>query len=121
LVRASQQIGAGPKENSLNSHAALEAPLYGEAVQSNEPFITPPEHLNFFSARSLTELLAGHGFLVEATHWVSRIPKRAFEKRLANVGDPILPILNKLASIGVAGADALRLGMIIQVYARKVR
>jgi hypothetical protein len=38
LVRASRRDGASSKENSLNSNAAREAPTYGGAVQSNDPF-----------------------------------------------------------------------------------
>jgi hypothetical protein len=36
LGSTSRRDGAGPKENSLNSHTACEEPPYGEAVQSNE-------------------------------------------------------------------------------------
>ena len=35
LGSTSRRDGAGPKENSLNSHTACEEPPYGEAVQSN--------------------------------------------------------------------------------------
>ena len=71
---------------------AIALPNFGSIfriiMQENEPYICPPAHLNFFCQNSLRTLLELHGFEVEAVHWISRIPKRAFAKRLPRLGKP---------------------------------
>jgi 2-polyprenyl-3-methyl-5-hydroxy-6-metoxy-1,4-benzoquinol methylase len=103
---------------------AIALPNYGSifrmVMQENEPFICPPAHLNFFTKNSLSRLLENHGFKVEAIQWVSRLPKSAFEKRLPKFGKPLLPIINTASSAVLQTIDALHLGMIINVYARKI-
>ena len=103
---------------------AIALPNYGSifrmVLQANEPYITPPEHLNFFNPASLSHLLERHGFRVEHVQWVSRIPSRSFERRIPAFGKPILPAVTALASAAMKIVDALRLGMIINVYARKM-
>ena len=104
---------------------AIALPNYGsifrKLMQENEPYITPPEHLNFFSPRSLSRLFENHGFKVEAIQWISRVPKKAFEKRLPAVARPFLPVVTLGASAAFKVIDLLKLGMIINVYGRKVR
>lgn len=103
---------------------AIALPNYGSIfrmiMQENEPFICPPAHLNFFNPKSLSRLLENHGFKVEAIQWISRIPKRTFEKRIPQFGKSLLPIINAVSSTSLKIIDALHLGMIINVYARKV-
>lgn len=103
---------------------AIALPNYGSIfrmiMQENEPYICPPAHLNFFNPDSLSSLLKNHGFKVEAIQWISRIPKRTFEKRLPMLGKPLLPVINVASSASLKIIDALRLGMMINVYGRKV-
>lgn len=103
---------------------AIALPNYGSIfrmiMQEREPYICPPAHLNFFNPNSLLILLENHGFRVEATQWVSRIPKSVFEKRLPNFGKPLLPFINAVASVSLKTIDALHLGMMINVYGRKI-
>jgi 2-polyprenyl-3-methyl-5-hydroxy-6-metoxy-1,4-benzoquinol methylase len=89
-------------------------------MQENDPYICPPAHLNFFSQNSVSKLLENHGFGVEAIQWVSRIPKRAFEKRLPTIGKPLLPIITAASSALLKTIDVLQLGMMINVYGRKI-
>ena len=103
---------------------AIALPNYGsifrKIMQENEPYICPPAHLNFFNPNSLSKLLEHHGFKVEAIQWISRIPKRTFEKRLPRLGKPILPIINVASSASLKIVDTLHLGIMINVYGRKM-
>jgi len=103
---------------------AIALPNFGSIfrmiMQENEPYICPPAHLNFFNQNSLSRLLEKHGFKVESIEWVSRIPKRTFEKRIPKFGKPMLRIINTLSSISLKIIDVLHLGIMINVYGRKI-
>ena len=94
--------------------------IFRRVMQENEPFICPPAHLNFFNPTSLTNLLEKHGFKVEETQWVSRLPTTTFEKRLPGFIKPALPLVSAVSDATLKVIDTLRLGMIINVYARKI-
>lgn len=104
---------------------AIALPNYGSIfrmiMQENEPYICPPAHLNFFNPNSLSRLLENHGFKVEEIQWVSRIPKRTFERRLPQFGTPLLPVINVVSSASLKIIDALHLGIMINVYGRKIK
>jgi len=86
---------------------------------ASEPYITPPAHLNFFAPGSLRRLLEKHGFKVEIVQHVSRVPLATFEKRLPRgLGLPRLAWRSSRVALGFM--DAARLGMMINVYARKI-
>ena len=97
--------------------------VFRRVLGSSDPYISPPEHLNYFSRRSLGRLLAKHGFRVERTQWVSRFPARALTKRL-----PWFERHGVFLDLAMEGIDAIstaldrmRLGMIVDVYGRKLR
>lgn len=94
--------------------------VFRRLLQENDPYICPPAHLNFFSPASLTRLMEKHGFRVQAVQWVSRIPTGAVEKRLPRVGKPLLPGIAVLASMFARSMDVLHLGVMINVYGRKI-
>jgi 2-polyprenyl-3-methyl-5-hydroxy-6-metoxy-1,4-benzoquinol methylase len=106
-----------------NGIIAIALPNFGNIfrliLQENEPFICPPQHLNFFNPRSLTLLLEKHGFRVEEIQWISRIPKSTIEKYFSKLGKPLIPIMNAFASLTLKTIDSLHLGIMINVYARK--
>ncbi len=89
-------------------------------MQENEPYICPPAHLNFFNPNSLSRLLENYGFRVEVIQWISRIPRRTFEKRLPIFGKPLLPIINAVSSVSLKTVDTFHLGMMINVYGREI-
>lgn len=103
---------------------AIAVPNYGSIfrmiMQENEPFICPPAHLNFFNPTSLSNLLENHGFKVEKVQWVSRLPTSTYEKRLPKYAKPLLPIINIASRAVLKIIDTFHLGMIINVYARKI-
>ncbi len=83
------------------------------------PYIIPPEHLNFFNGRSLSRLLEKHGFKVEGVHWVSRMPKRVIRKRLKGAA-PLVPVVDALGKVAFKACDLMHLGLMVNVYGRKV-
>jgi SAM-dependent methyltransferase len=89
-------------------------------LQEREPFICPPEHLNFFTAQSLTTLVEAHGFRVETTEWVTRVPKSAIARRLPGALQPLVPVLDAAAGVVTSGVDTARLGSVLRLYARKL-
>lgn len=104
---------------------AIALPHFGSAIRrlmrENDPFITPPEHLNFFTEASLRTLLQRHGFELSATEYRSRIPPRTIERRLGRLGRPAV-VAGKLAGSALCyGMDTLRLGMMIRAYGVKPR
>ncbi len=107
-----------------NGIIAVALPNYGSIfrmiMQENEPYICPPAHLNFFNPNNLSRLLENHGFRVETMQWISRIPRRAFEKRLPKFGKLLLPIIHGVSTVSLKTIDTLHLGMMINVYGRKM-
>lgn len=103
---------------------AIALPNFGSVfrlvLQEREAYICPPAHLNFFDAGSLSALLEKHGFRVERTQWVTRVPDSALKRRLPRALAPFLPIA-AAASRGCSRLiDTARLGMMLNLYARKV-
>jgi len=102
---------------------AIALPNFGSLsrilMQEREPYICPPAHLNFFNPRSLETLLVRHGFKVDEVQWVSRIPSASFQKRLPKPAKPLLPLLKRMSLATLRIVDSLRLGVMINVYARK--
>ena len=93
--------------------------IFRMIMQENEPYICPPAHLNFFNPKNLSTLLRRHGFTVEKIQWVSRLPVSSFEKRLPSFCKPLLPLVEMASNGLLSTIDAMRLGMMINVYARK--
>ena len=94
--------------------------IFRRLMQEKEPYICPPAHLNFFSSQSLSTLLEKHGFVVEAVQWVSRMPKSSFDKRLPSFAKFLLPLIHFSANMVLKLIDAVGMGTMINVYARKV-
>jgi SAM-dependent methyltransferase len=106
---------------------AIALPNFGSflrlALQEEDPYVCPPAHLNYFSARSLSLLLKRHGFNVEQIQWISRInPAVVLQRLLPRRGKSqgiSLRVVDTALRGALGAADWLRLGMILNVYARK--
>ena len=103
---------------------AIALPNFGSlarlVLQEREPFICPPEHLNFFTAASLKVLVEKHGFRVEATEWITRVPKSAFARRLPAVLQSAVPLINAAAGLATRSIDAAHMGSVLRLYAQKI-
>jgi SAM-dependent methyltransferase len=92
-------------------------------LQERDPYVCPPAHLNYFSARSLCLLLQRHGLDVAGIQWISRInptlvvqrvlPAHLVAQRLG------IRVVDTILRAVLGASDWLRLGMILNVYARK--
>ncbi|MBF6569625.1 MAG: class I SAM-dependent methyltransferase [Candidatus Binataceae bacterium] len=72
--------------------AAIAVPHFGSLLSrlqgTNDMFVSPPEHLNFFSRRGLSELFVNNGFSLRVFETVSKVPRQRIERmaRLRLVG-----------------------------------
>jgi 2-polyprenyl-3-methyl-5-hydroxy-6-metoxy-1,4-benzoquinol methylase len=79
-------------------------------------FISPPEHLNYFTVRGLEEAFASRGFQAIKCETVSKFDYRKFKKRFGSLSP-----LPSLALRGFLGVSALMdKGMFINGYFRKL-
>lgn len=102
--------------------AAIAVPHLGSALSilqgHNDMFISPPEHLNFFSRAGLIGLLNGAGFQLEHIETVSKIPRHYVQKILRH---PVLTQIGwKTGYRLMRFFDALGLGMVINAFFRKL-
>src|SRR5262245_61807244 len=102
---------------------AIALPNFGSlqrfVLREHEPYICPPAHLNFFTTRALVCLLDKRGFDVEAVQHVSRVPRETIQKRVRGSAAPLARPLWLLARQICRAIDAVRLGSMINVYARR--
>lgn len=89
--------------------------IYRRLLGARDPFIVPPAHLNYFTPRSLRALLERHGFVVERLDWVSRVPRASLERRFKLLA----PIADVAARATLSLVDAMRLGVILNAYAKR--
>ncbi len=101
--------------------AAIAVPHFGSMLSRiqgrRDMFISPPEHLNFFSRAGLVALFNRSGFRPEHIETVSKIPKKYVRRILRN------PALTQVGWRGGYGLlrvlDRLDLGMVLNAYFRK--
>ena len=99
----------------------IAVPHFGSLVSKiqgiKDMFITPPEHLNFFSLTGLNQAFKNNGFSVLMSHTVSRYDRN----KLKNHIKP--PFLSKLAyrliASGLHISDVVNRGMFINSYFKK--
>lgn len=93
--------------------------IFRKLMQEKEPLICSPEHLNFFSLKNLVHLLAKYDFVVDSVNWQSRLPVSAFENRLPSFMNPLVKVIHSFSKIALKIVDNIKLGSVINVYARK--
>lgn len=101
--------------------AAIGVPHFGSLLSmiqgQNDMYITPPEHLNFFSKIGLNALFDRLGFDVEKVSTVSKFPRA---KMAAKVGVPLLSEIAWRFPYSVLKlAETFDKGMILNAYYRK--
>lgn len=87
-------------------------------LAENAPYLTPPEHLNFFTAGSLRRLLRRHGLGVVRQEMSSRFPQGAVGKRLGRLRGLARPI-HFVADVAMKGLNGTPWAMMLHTYARK--
>jgi hypothetical protein len=72
-----------------NGLAAIAVPHFGSALSKfqgkNDMYISPPEHLNFFSKKGLIKLFQRHDFTLEVFETVTKVNKGRIEDRVSSV------------------------------------
>lgn len=103
---------------------AIALPNFGSLqrviLRENEPYICPPDHLNFFTPGALAMLLEKNGFVVEKIQHVSRVPRSTIKRRVPGIAAHLALPLWILVNTTLRIVDFMRLGSIINVYGRKV-
>lgn len=94
--------------------------IFRMIIQENDPFICPPAHLNFFTAKNLSLLLQKHGLKTHDLQYQSMMPFSTFEKRLSGLGTKGLSAAYGMATYAQEVFDILHIGMVINIYARKI-
>jgi SAM-dependent methyltransferase len=89
-------------------------------LQRNDPYICPPDHLNFFSPWNLSALVERNGFAVEQVQHVSRLPRATLARRLPGIAAPLKAPLWLVGSAVLKVADLMHAGSVINVYCRKL-
>lgn len=102
---------------------AVALPNYNSIIRmilkERDPFICPPEHLNFFNKSSLLKLLLKHGFQVVEAGSISRLPIETFSKRLPYLGKGTAKIIANIANGMFKPFNLIRMGMMLNIYAKK--
>ena len=108
-------VNPRPSMNFLiNYYSSLE----GKINDRDEYYISPPEHLSFFSPYSLSKLLEKNNFKIESVQYVSRIPLGALEKRFPKL---FVPFIRPIIKLSFKVLDIFHLGLFIHIYARKIK
>jgi 2-polyprenyl-3-methyl-5-hydroxy-6-metoxy-1,4-benzoquinol methylase len=102
--------------------AAVAVPHFGSALSRiqgrRDMFISPPEHLNYFSKKGLAALFARNNLALEFIETVSKVPRGRIAEAVR------LPVISGAAWRGVyAGLklfEVFGMGMVINGYFRKI-
>jgi hypothetical protein len=102
---------------------AIALPNFGSLIrhvlQENDPFVTPPAHLNYFNPHNLGLLLSRCGFTVRRVQSVSRVPPGALNRRLGRLPSPATAFAASFASVAARAMDLANVGMMVNIYASK--
>jgi len=100
----------------------IAVPHFGSLISRvqgrNDMFITPPEHLNYFSRAGLIRLFARYGFECCRIETVSRFDGSRLKRKLRVPG--LGPLASGTLSAALAAADKAGRGMMLNAYFRKI-
>ncbi len=105
-----------------NGIASIAVPHFGSALSriqgKNDMYISPPEHLNFFSKKGLVSLFIRNNFKLEFLETVSKVNSGRIENMIG------ISLISNTVFRGLYGFlksfDMLGMGMIINAYFRKI-
>lgn len=84
---------------------------------ANDMFISPPEHLNFFTRRGVDALFAKNGFTTSLIETVSKAPKRRIERIVRP--HPLGALGWRAAYAAMRVSDWCNAGMVLNAYFEK--
>lgn len=98
----------------------IAVPLFGSIITSllgkDDFFISPPEHLNFFSLKGLTALLGRNGFSIEAAYSSSKVNMLRYRRILG----PACYVVNVAGYAMLRLSEIVRRSVVINVCARMI-
>ena len=86
---------------------------------TNDMYVTPPHHVNFFSKTGLTRLFERNGFETIRVETVSKTPKRRIERALRVW--PFSALGWRIVHAGLGATSLFGMGMVINAYFRRQR
>lgn len=101
--------------------AAIAVPHFGSMLSRlqgrKDMFISPPEHLNFFSRPGLVGLFRRKGFVLLAFRTVSKVNRTSLRNRVRWA--PLRPLAWRAVYGSLRISDALGRGMVLNAYFKK--
>ena len=94
--------------------------LFDLFLKEKSPFVSPPEHLNFFNEHNLYIALEKSGFKVCCSYTVSRLPKNTIVKKLPLLLPLGIP-LNIFQEMLTKSMDYVNMGMFVNIFASKAK
>mgnify|MGYP001818133540 FL=1 len=105
-----------------NGLAAVAVPHFGSALSKiqgkNDMYISPPEHLNFFSNKGLIKLFQRHSFTLEASETVTKVNKGRIEDRISNATLSYITWRGLYFFLKIF--ERIEMGMVINAFFRKI-
>jgi SAM-dependent methyltransferase len=102
---------------------AIAVPHYGSVLSrfqgKNDMFISPPEHLNFFSRRGLVDLFERQGFDLLALRTVSKVNRTTVGNKFR--WRPLQPLAWRTLYLSLRVSDFLGRGMVLNAFFKKGR
>jgi 2-polyprenyl-3-methyl-5-hydroxy-6-metoxy-1,4-benzoquinol methylase len=99
----------------------ISVPLFGSILTSimgkKDFFITPPEHLTYFSHAGLGGLLQRNGYLIESMHTSSKVNML----RYSNLIGPVCYAVNMVAYSALKFSELFNRSVVLNVCARRVQ
>ncbi|MFD2184676.1 class I SAM-dependent methyltransferase [Rhodoplanes azumiensis] len=98
--------------------AAIAVPNFGSIVTDvlgkNDPFVTPPAHLNYFAPRNLARAAEVAGLRMLRVETVTYIPKRSFSRRLGRAAG--LASHRLFHTVASPVLDGMKKGTVLNMY-----
>jgi SAM-dependent methyltransferase len=98
----------------------IAVPLFGSVITTvlgkGDFFISPPEHLSFYSLKGLTAILARNGFLVDASYSSSKVNLLRYRRALG----PVCYAVNAAGYVALRFSELAKRSVVINVCARNI-
>jgi 2-polyprenyl-3-methyl-5-hydroxy-6-metoxy-1,4-benzoquinol methylase len=100
--------------------AAIALPNFGsfitDILKHRDPYVTPPTHLNYFSARNLIRIAEVNQLAVVKVETLTRVPKRAFTRQFGRLPGGVL---HRAFSRTTPLFDLVKKGNMLNMYIRR--
>ncbi|MEW6594371.1 MAG: class I SAM-dependent methyltransferase [Thermodesulfobacteriota bacterium] len=99
--------------------------IVAKVLKQSDPYMTPPEHLNFFTAQGLEILAARAGLEIGRKTNFGRLTnaemRRSLQRYIPGALAPFYPFIAQVVKVAFVSANRAGLGLEQEVYLRKVQ